>query len=48
LDALERGRCRRRFGYGHRSRRSMDHSVWPRQGAASPIWANLAIYRVEP
>jgi hypothetical protein len=48
LDALERGWRRRRFGSGPSSRRSMDHSVWPHQGAASPIWVNLAMYRVGP
>jgi hypothetical protein len=37
LDALEKGRWRRRFGSGPSSRRSVDHSVWPRQGVASPI-----------
>jgi hypothetical protein len=48
LDALERGRRRRCFGYGPSSIRSVDHSMWPRQGAVSPIWANLAMYRVRP
>jgi hypothetical protein len=37
LDALERGRRRRRFGSSPSSKRSMDHSVWPRQGVTSPI-----------
>jgi hypothetical protein len=37
LDALERGRWRRHFGSGPSSRRSMDHSLWPRQGVTSPI-----------
>jgi hypothetical protein len=48
LDALERGRWRRPFGSGPSSRRSVDYFVWPRQGVASPIWANLAMYRVGP
>jgi hypothetical protein len=48
LDALERRRRRHRFGSGPSSRGSVDHSVWPWQGVASPIWANLAMYRVGP
>jgi hypothetical protein len=48
LDALERGRRRCYFGSGLSSKRSVDHSVFPQQGAASPIWANLAMYHVGP
>jgi len=40
-DALERGRRRRRFGSGPSSRRFVVHTVWPRQGAASPVLGQL-------
>ena len=48
FDVLERGRPRHHFGSSARSRTFVDHAVWPRQGATSPVWAKWALYHVGP
>ena len=47
-DALETWQWDTSFGLGPSSRMFVDHSVWSWQGVATPIWANLALYRVRP